>query len=72
MAEHNGHASRDHWNVSLWLHNTEPLYRLLQDGVKSHAGDRDAAARWILARLPQRTPDGTAYTLETVRAALED
>jgi len=71
VSEYNGHPSRAHWNVSLWLYNTEPLYRLVQD-VCRRSPDASAAARALLATLPSKTPDGYAYTFETVRAAIED
>lgn len=29
--EYNGHRSWNAWNVSLWINNTEPQYRLAQE-----------------------------------------
>lgn len=68
---YNGHPSWAAWNVTLWLYNEEPLYRLMQHHAR-HARTKDAAARALLADLPARTPDGARYTLATIRYALRD
>lgn len=74
MAKYNGHKNWNHWNVSLWISNDEPLYRLAQDCIRRHQSrahsDRNAAARTLLAQLPKKTPDGAPYTFTSVRAAL--
>lgn len=67
-----GHKSRAAWNVALWIANDEGLYRTALDCIRRARGrgGRDAAARDLLAMLPERTPDGFRYTLTSVRAAL--
>lgn len=69
--EYNGHPSWQHWNVCLWLHNEEPLYRMML-GVIRGAETREVAARRLLEILPSRTPDGADYSYETIHYAIED
>jgi hypothetical protein len=68
---YNGHKNYNYWNVSLWLHNEENLYRQVETALTAH-GDKDKAARLLLGLLPLTTPDGVAYTFRNVRAALKD
>lgn len=73
MATYNGHKNWNHWNVSLWVNNDEGLYRLAQDclrDAKRHGSNRDQAARWMLNKLPNKTPDGAPYSFSSVRAAM--
>ena len=72
MSEYNGHPTKAHWNVSLWLYNEERLYRLVQEAVKVYPLSRKDAANHLLAVLPGETPDGVRYTYPTVYAAIED
>ncbi len=67
MAEYQGHRSKAAWNVALWIGNDEPLYRTAIEYKRKFGG---AAARKLLAILPERTPDGYRYTLTSVREAL--
>lgn len=67
----NGHRNWNTWNVSLWLANDEPLYRLAQFHV-SRARTLDEAARALMLDLPEATPDGAPYSFTTVRLALRD
>lgn len=64
-----GHKNWNHWNVSLWLFNDEPTYRLVQRAVRI-SDTLDEAADYILAEMPPETPDGAPYTFSSVRAAL--
>lgn len=74
---HNGHRSRNAWNVALWIANDEGLYRLALECIRRSRTLDDAADR-LLATLvecakpgePPKTPDGCPYTKTTVRAAL--
>ena len=68
MPKHNGHKNWNHWNVSLWINNEEPLYRIACDLRKNHSAQE--AARLMLDYLPARTPDGAPYSLASVRAAM--
>ncbi len=66
---YNGHESKTAWNVALWLHNNESLYRLCQHHTQT-APNRSRAAARILAELPDRTPDGFKYSHRTVYLAI--
>jgi len=70
MPKYQGHRNWNHWNVSLWLFNSEPMYRLIQLAVRQSA-TLDAAASWILLNLPSETADGAPYSFASVRAALQ-
>ena len=69
MATYNGHKNYDYWNVSLWLGNDEGLYLTALDMLRSYRNVRDAA-RAMLEALPRKTPDGAAYTIANLTAAL--
>lgn len=55
MTEYNGHPSWEHWNVSLWVCNDEPLYRMARAMSR-----RD----FIEEMMDRSTPDGAEYTAE--------
>lgn len=69
MTKYQGHRNWNHWNVSLWLFNDEPMYRMMQAHIR-RAPTMDEAAKLILADLPSETPDGAPYTFSSVRAAI--
>lgn len=71
MAGYAGHRNWTHWNVSLWLSNDEGLYRTAKTALKRNR-TKDAAARELMALLPQETPDGARYSFTNIRAALTD
>lgn len=71
MSGYNGHRSWAAWNVCLWMHNDEDLYRLMRECMR-RARTRQAAARRFLELCPERTADGAAYTLTSVREAMRD
>ena len=73
--KYNGHKNWNHWNVSLWINNDEPLYREARAFIRKF-GNRDEAAK----RLHQvwsdcgitKTPDGAPYSVSSIRAAMAD
>lgn len=73
MNKHNGHKNWNHWNVSLWINNEEPLYRMARGLVRNHQ-TRDEAARAMLENLVNAgitaTPDGAPYSVSAIRAAM--
>ena len=76
--EYNGHPSKGHWNVALWIGNDEPIYRFAMDciaGAKAKNAKRwvaIAAHRFLEVYGGEKTPDGFKYTTARVRAALRD
>ena len=66
---YNGHPSWNAWNVSLWIGNDEPLYRLALDCLKQNRR-LYAAAQQFVACVPARTPDGARYSMRSVMHAL--
>lgn len=75
MASYYGHKNWNHWNVSLWLNNTEALYFAMQS-CRRNWRTKDKAAREFLRILRDtghdRTPDGAPYSVSSIRAAMVD
>ena len=80
MPKYNGHKNWNHWNVSLWINNDEPLYRFAKECIRRNR-TRDEAARDMLKSLPDfygspvaargfSTPDGAPYSVSAIRAAM--
>ena len=69
MVTHNGHRSRNAWNVALWIGNDEGLYRLAMDCLRGNPS-LETATRNMLVCLPDKTPDGARYNKTCVREAL--
>lgn len=67
---YNGHKNWNHWNVSLWLFNTESRYRLVEQSLKYEKNKDDAARRILRYVGEETTPDGAPYSFSSVRAAL--
>lgn len=70
---YNGHKNYNHWNVSLWINNDEGLYNDVRCFI-DHYGNKDEAAKsWVKTMqdcgMPT-TPDGVAYSVSSVRAAM--
>lgn len=78
MTEYNGHATKGHWNVSLWIGNEEPLYRFAMACIQGGKAKNPAkwltisAHRFLAVYGGEKTPDGFQYTTARVRAALKD
>ena len=72
MNGYNGHKNWNHWNVSLWINNTEDLYRQAQFCIQI-TSTKDNAARafkkWLGEQGITRTSDGAPYSLSSIRAA---
>lgn len=62
--EYNGHPSREHWNVALWVANDEFTYSSAQ-GL-----DKDDFASLLMDAMPV-TPDGVTVTEELAVYAWE-
>lgn len=72
---YNGHKDWTHWNVSLWINNDEPLYRMARECVRQHKGNRTQAATDMLQALSMagitKTADGAKYSVHNIAAAME-
>jgi hypothetical protein len=64
-----GHRSWNAWNVSLWINNDEPLYRMALSFVKRY-GRGVGAIRLANALRGEKTPDGAVYNVTCLREAL--
>jgi hypothetical protein len=63
-----GHKNYAYWNVNKWL--TE----VYSDQVKMYIEslrDKDKVARYLLATLPETTPDNVRYTFRNIRQSLK-
>jgi len=71
MAKFNGYTSWNAWNVSLWINNDEPLYRVAYDTVKTHGYDRGLR---ILVSMWEgdKTPDGAVFNRTGIKQAIQD
>lgn len=65
-----GHPSWQAWNVSLWIANDEPLYRLAVDCLGGSQTIKEAAVAFIDNLGMHSTPDGAEYDLKSVKYAL--
>jgi hypothetical protein len=80
QTEYNGHPSKGHWNIALWIGNDEPIYRFAMDCIRDAKRERTseygwqsrAAHKFMHAFQGDKTPDGFNYTLSRVKAALAD
>jgi hypothetical protein len=68
--KYNGHKNWNHWNVSLWLFNDEPLYRLMCD-IVACSDTLDEAAR-DLAHIVKGNNFMKAYGRYYTGASVED
>ena len=60
------------WNVSLWIGNDEPLYRLALDCIRRNPTRYHQARDFIdcIGGEGAKTPDGATFNLKCVREAL--
>lgn len=70
MAEYEGHKSKGHWNVALWLGNDEGLYNLCMDALRECKTLARATARVLRWLDGDKTPDGYKYTRDRIYQAL--
>ena len=71
MAKYNGYPSWNAWNVSLWINNTESLYRYALAMVQEHGVMM--AARYLSEDWKgKRTPDGAKYNRRSIYLAIRD
>ncbi len=71
MPPYEGHKSWTHWNVSLWLNNDEPLYRMAR-AILLKPTTLDQAVAELRAALPAKTPDGAVYSAPALREYIKD
>lgn len=84
MKAYNGHRSWNAWNVSLWMGNDEPLYKLAMNCIafarKHYEGKKWSSDAHILRKATRlfmqgfggtKTPDGATYNHLSVKLALE-
>lgn len=69
--KYNGYRSWAAWNVALWLHNDEGLYRTMCDAVKRNKSLESAARELARTFEGEKTPDGARYTFTSIREALK-
>lgn len=69
----NGHRSWNAWNVSLWIGNDEPMYRLALASLARANNNAGKAARYFMALMQgQKTPDGAIYNHLSVKLCLQN
>ena len=54
-ADYHGHANWETWNVILWVHNEEGLYRDMNSYPGTYSPDK--AEEFVRSRMPHGTPD---------------
>jgi len=69
MVQFNGHRSWNAWNVSLWLNNDEPLYRMAHSFARQY-GLGVGAVKLARALQNEKTPDGAIYNPMSIREAM--
>lgn len=69
MTQFNGHRSWNAWNVSLWLNNDEPLYRMALSFARQY-GVGVGAVKLAQALQGEKTPDGAIYNPTSIREAM--
>lgn len=63
---YNGWKNRQTWNVSLWINNDEPLYRMAVEYVKERKTKGKMAKYYLFVRacglVNERTPDNISFS----------
>ena len=70
MKAYNGHRSWNAWNVSLWLNNSEEIYKFARQ-VFDDMGLEKAATYLTTALDGEKTPDGAVYTRKAIYEELK-
>ena len=74
MAKYNGHKNYNYWNVSLWIHNDEGLYKLAKGCVLMGGRNKTNAAELFLQAMKMQdmpmTPDGVKWSVASVKSAM--
>ena len=73
--EFSGHPDWEHWNVSLWLNNSEEWYApftVLCDLVNRGRITKAVASEELKELIPDITPDGAEVTLEILHYYITD
>lgn len=69
--EYNGWPSKAHWNVNLWLNNSEGTYLAMLGAIKDHGVKQGTQVlfhrlkgmwKWDVSKNELRTPDGILVT----------
>lgn len=81
MQKYQGHRSWNAWNISLWINNEEPLYRIAVRAVESgkvwkgKSRQLNEAVSYFFkdtGLYMKRTRDGAVYNKLCVKLALKD
>ena len=70
----NGYTSWNAWNVSLWLHNNENYYHIMNRAISLNPDVNDAARNilaWLTVNSPV-TPDDAEWNVLDIIEAIED
>ena len=74
MESYNGHRSWNAWNVSLWIDNTEYIYKCAMLCLERDDNNVERATNTMMRYYfypGEKTPDGAVYNRLSVKLALE-
>jgi len=72
---YNGYESYDHWNTALWLNNDERMHNIMQNKVELAVYmvcTREQAIYELLRELPELTPDGAVWQIDTIEDLFDE